>query len=63
MHEVVILHNAACGASRNTLALIRRLCRPSGKVLDILLAPQLGGFVKKDGEQVIDVDGQRVVSA
>ncbi|CAI3124792.1 Arsenate reductase [Acinetobacter oleivorans] len=37
-----------------------RLSRPSGVVLDILPLPQKGAFTKEDGEQVIDVNGQRV---
>ncbi|CAB3684431.1 arsenate reductase (glutaredoxin) [Achromobacter piechaudii] len=37
-----------------------RLCRPSELVLDILDAPQLGAFVKEDGEAVIDEHGRRV---
>src|SRR3546814_9557319 len=37
-----------------------RLCRPSELVLDILEQPQLGPFVKEDGEVVIDQNGQRV---
>jgi len=41
-------------------ALGTKLCRPSEAVLDILPAPQLGGFVKEDGEVVVDKDGQRV---
>ena len=39
-----------------------RLCRPSEAVLDILPTPQRGPFVKEDGEQVIDGNGQRIVS-
>ena len=39
-----------------------RLCRPSEAVLD-LLPPQLGEFVKEDGERVIDAQGRRVASA
>jgi arsenate reductase (glutaredoxin) len=39
-----------------------RLCRPSEAVLD-LLPPQLGEFVKEDGEQVVDEHGRRVASA
>lgn len=30
-----------------------RLCRPSERVLEILPAPQLGPFVKEDGEVVV----------
>jgi arsenate reductase len=37
-----------------------RLCRPSEQVLDILPTPQLGAFIKEDGEVVIDANGQRV---
>ena len=40
-----------------------RLCRPSELVLDILPAAQQGGFVKEDGEIVIDTQGQRVKSS
>ncbi|WP_404295067.1 arsenate reductase (glutaredoxin) (plasmid) [Microvirga sp. RSM25] len=39
-----------------------RLCRPSEAVLD-LLPPQLGEFVKEDGERVIDEHGRRVATA
>ena len=39
-----------------------RLCRPSEAVID-LLPPQLGEFVKEDGERVIDEHGRRVASA
>jgi arsenate reductase len=38
-----------------------RLCRPSEAVIDLL--PQLGEFVKEDGERVIDEHGRRVASA
>ncbi len=38
-----------------------KLCRPSEAVLDILPSPQLGPFVKEDGEVVIDAAGRRVV--
>ncbi len=40
-----------------------RLCRPSEAVLDILPAPQQGAFTKEDGEQVINVKGERVAGA
>jgi arsenate reductase len=36
-----------------------RLCRPSESVLDVL-PPQQGGFVKEDGEPVVDASGRRV---
>jgi arsenate reductase len=36
-----------------------RLCRPSESVLDVL-PPQQGGFVKEDGERVVDASGRRV---
>jgi arsenate reductase len=39
-----------------------RLCRPSEAVLD-LLPPQLGEFVKEDGERVVDEHGRRVATA
>jgi len=39
-----------------------RLCRPSEQVLD-LLPPQLGAFVKEDGERVVDEHGRRVATA
>ncbi|MDY7540513.1 arsenate reductase (glutaredoxin) [Undibacterium sp. RTI2.1] len=32
-----------------------KLCRPSELVLDILPSPQLGEFVKEDGEKVIEL--------
>jgi arsenate reductase len=37
-----------------------RLCRPSEAVLDILPNPDIGPFVKEDGEVIIDKDGRRV---
>ena len=37
------------------------LCRPSEAVLDILPNPEIGPFIKEDGEVVIDEKGQRVV--
>ena len=36
------------------------LCRPSELVLDILPNPEIGPFVKEDGEPVIDDAGRRV---
>lgn len=40
-----------------------RLCRPSEEVLDILPERQKGSFVKEDGEQVVDAEGNRVLPA
>lgn len=37
-----------------------KLCRPSEAVLDILPNPDIGPFIKDDGEVVIDADGRRV---
>ncbi|SFN69407.1 arsenate reductase (glutaredoxin) [Sphingomonas sp. OK281] len=37
-----------------------KLCRPSETVLDLLLEPQQGAFVKEDGEQVVDTSDQRI---
>ena len=37
-----------------------KLCRPSEAVLDILPNPDIGPFVKDDGEVVIDENGRRV---
>jgi arsenate reductase len=37
-----------------------KLCRPSEVVLDILPLPQLGPYVKEDGEPVIDELGKRI---
>ena len=37
-----------------------KLCRPSEAVLDILPNPDIGPFIKDDGEVVIDGDGRRV---
>ena len=37
-----------------------KLCRPSELVLDILSAPQLGAFIKEDGEIIIDKNGKRI---
>ncbi|WP_199090828.1 arsenate reductase (glutaredoxin) [Bosea sp. ASV33] len=39
-----------------------RLCRPSEEVID-LLPPQLGAFVKEDGERIVDESGRRAASA
>lgn len=38
-----------------------RLCRPSELVLDILENPEIGPFVKEDGEVIIDADGKRLL--
>lgn len=38
-----------------------RLCRPSEVVLDILENPDLGPFIKEDGEVIIDAQGKRIV--
>ena len=38
-----------------------KLCRPSELVLDILPNPQLGAFVKEDGEMVVDAIGNRLM--
>ena len=38
-----------------------RLCRPSELVLDILDNPDIGPFVKEDGEVIIDAGGKRIV--
>ena len=37
-----------------------KLCRPSEAVLEILPNPNIGPFVKEDGEVVIDAEGCRV---
>ena len=37
------------------------LCRPSELVLDILENPDIGPFIKEDGEVVIDAEGRRLV--
>lgn len=37
-----------------------RLCRPSEVVLDILPNPDIGPFIKDDGEVVIDESGRRL---
>jgi arsenate reductase len=36
------------------------LCRPSEAVLDIMENPDIGPFVKEDGEVIIDPEGKRV---
>jgi arsenate reductase len=36
-----------------------RLCRPSERVLDILPNPDIGPFIKEDGEVVVDQEGRR----
>ena len=38
-----------------------RLCRPSEVVLDILENPNIGPFIKEDGEVIIDAAGNRIV--
>jgi arsenate reductase len=38
-----------------------RLCRPSELVLDILPNPNIGPFIKEDGEVIIDEGGNRRV--
>ena len=38
-----------------------KLCRPSEEVLDLIPADQRGAFAKEDGEQVVDVDGTRLL--
>ena len=38
-----------------------RLCRPSEVVLDILENPNIGPFIKEDGEVIIDAVGNRIV--
>ena len=38
-----------------------RLCRPSEAVLDILPNPNIGPFIKEDGEVIIDEKGIRCV--
>jgi arsenate reductase len=37
-----------------------KLCRPSEAVLDIMPNPDIGPFIKDDGEVVIDASGRRV---
>lgn len=37
-----------------------KLCRPSEAVLDIMPNPNIGSFVKEDGEVVIDQGGRRL---
>ena len=37
-----------------------RLCRPSERVLDILLQPQRGPLAKEDGEPAVNAQGERV---
>lgn len=38
-----------------------RLCRPSELVLEILENPDIGPFIKEDGEIIIDGEGKRLV--
>lgn len=38
-----------------------RQCRPSELVLDILPNPDIGPFIKEDGEVIIDAAGRRIV--
>ncbi|TCL93921.1 hypothetical protein C8J38_102350 [Rhizobium sp. PP-WC-2G-219] len=38
-----------------------RLARPSERVLDILPATHKGAFAKEDGEEVLDLEGKRIV--
>ena len=38
-----------------------RLCRPSELVIELLSNPDIGPFVKEDGEVVVDPTGRRLV--
>jgi arsenate reductase (glutaredoxin) len=38
-----------------------KLCRPSETVLDVLENPQRGGFLKEDGEPVVDRHGKCIL--
>lgn len=38
-----------------------RLCRPSERVLDLLSNPDIGPFIKEDGEVVMDAKSNRTV--
>lgn len=61
MGERLASGNVAIALLANTLATTgTRLCRPSEAVLDILPSPQLGLFVKEDGEVVVDANYRRV---
>lgn len=40
-----------------------KLCRPSEAVLDILPDAQRAAFAKEDGEQVVDISGNRIQPA
>jgi len=59
MLEHPILVNRPIVACKNGVA----LCRPSGKVLDLLDTWPEAPFLKEDGDAIIDEHGKRVVGA
>ena len=58
--EFIVTHPILINRPIVTTSEGTRLCRPSELVLDILTSPQLGEFIKEDGEKLIDANGQRV---
>lgn len=58
--DVMMAHRILINRPIVVTPLGTRLCRPSEAVLDILPNPDIGPFVKEDGEVVIDADGRRV---
>lgn len=58
--DVMMAHRILINRPIVVTPLGTRLCRPSEAVLDILPNPDIGPFVKEDGEVVIDAGGRRV---
>ncbi len=58
--DVMIAHPILINRPIVVTPLGTRLCRPSEAVLDILPNPDIGPFVKEDGEVAIDASGRRV---
>lgn len=59
--DVMIAHPILINRPIVVTPLGTRLCRPSEAVLDILPNPDIGPFVKDDGDVVIDAEGKRIV--
>ncbi len=58
--DIMIAHPILINRPIVVTPLGTRLCRPSEAVLDILPNPDIGPFVKEDGEVAIDASGRRV---
>jgi arsenate reductase len=58
--DVMVAHPILINRPIVVTPLGTKLCRPSEAVLDILPDPDIGPFVKEDGEVVIDEAGRRL---